>query len=63
MEEKLLYQNGVITVTQSRYIVGDKTFAMRNISSVQLGVISPNWSPGILLTGLGVCLLFIEQDY
>ena len=57
MEEKTFLQNGNITVTQSRFIVDSKTFAMRNISSVQVGVIPAKRGFGILLILIGIILL------
>ena len=32
--EKIFYQDKNVTVTQSRFVVDGKTYAMRNISSV-----------------------------
>ena len=34
--EKTFYQDGHVTVTQSRYVTHSKTYAMRNISSVHI---------------------------
>lgn len=42
MEETIYYQNGDVLVTNSRFVTGGKTYAMRNISSVQMGKIVPN---------------------
>ena len=61
MEEVSFYQSTDVTVTQSRYIVGSKTFAMRNISSVQIGFIPVNRNLGYVMTVLGFVLLFSEQ--
>lgn len=57
MEEISFFQSSGVTVTQSRYIVFDKTFAMRNISSVQVGVIPAKRGFGILLIIVGLFLL------
>lgn len=61
MEETTLYQNGSVLVTQSRYIVGSKTFAMRNISSVQIGIIPANRTLGIILIAGGILLAFAQE--
>src|SRR4051812_16251392 len=58
MEEISFYQSNSVSVTQSRFIVGNKTFAMRNISSVQIGLIPANrtWGYIIVLIGLVIAL-------
>jgi hypothetical protein len=61
MEETIFYQNGSIKVTQSRFIVENKTYAMRNISSVYIGVITPNRLPGILFLIIGILIAISEQ--
>ncbi len=60
MDEVSFYKNGSVSVTQSRFIVGDKTYAMRNISSVQIGIITPSRTLGILFVIIGVLLAFNE---
>ena len=61
MEEKIFYQNGDVRVTQSRFIVGDKTFALRNISSVQVGSIGPNRTLYSIVVLIGALSLLAEQ--
>ena len=61
MEEKTFYQNGVVRVTQSRFIVGDQTFALRNISSVQVGLIGPNRTLYGIVVLIGALSLLAEQ--
>jgi len=61
MEEKIFYQNGDVRVTQSRFIVGDKTFALRNISSVQVGLIGPNRTLYSIVVLIGALSLLAEQ--
>ena len=56
MEEKIFYQNGSVTVTQSRFIAGSVTYAIRNISSVQVGVNKASRTLQILLIILGVII-------
>ena len=61
MEEKTFYQDGSVIVTQTRFIVGSKTFAMRNISSVQIGLIEAHRTPYYIFIVIGICLAFIPQ--
>jgi hypothetical protein len=61
MEEIIFYQSGPISVTQSRFIVENKTFAVRNISSVQIGIIPANRTLGIILIIGGVLLCFAQE--
>lgn len=58
MEEKVYYQNGDILVTPSRFVNAGKTYAMRNISSVQIGVIEPQ-GKGVLILGILICFLVL----
>jgi hypothetical protein len=62
MEEIIFFQSSGVTVTQSRYIVDNKTFAMRNISSVHVGVIPAKRGFGILLIAIGFILLVSSAD-
>ncbi|MCB0465793.1 MAG: hypothetical protein KDC78_09005 [Aequorivita sp.] len=59
-QEKMFYQDSTVTVTQSRYIAGSKTYAMRNISSVSLFKIDKSRTGAILLLVVGILLLFPE---
>ena len=43
-EEKVFYQGAHVTVTQSRFIVGSETFAMRNITSVRTARRDPDYN-------------------
>ena len=38
MKEKVYFEEGDVTITSSRVKIGDKTFVLRNISAVQVGV-------------------------
>ncbi|MFB9842504.1 DUF6232 family protein [Mucilaginibacter ginsenosidivorans] len=62
MEETIFFQSGGVTVTQSRYIVDNKTFAMRNISSVQVGVILAKRGFGFFLLVVGLILAVSSND-
>ena len=56
--EKVFYQDTNVTVTQSRFIAANKTYAMRNISSVSLFKIEKSLGTQIVLTIIGVLMLF-----
>jgi Family of unknown function (DUF6232) len=48
--ERTYFQQGDVTVTSARFIVGSQTFAMRNITSVQTVEIEPDSpNPGYLM--------------
>ena len=64
MEEKVFYEDNYVKVTSARFISGKKTYAMRNISSVQLGKISPKRGFPIFLIVVGIIMLFfIDTQY
>ncbi|MEO6633157.1 MAG: DUF6232 family protein [Mucilaginibacter sp.] len=62
MDEKQFYENGEVIVTQSRFIVGSKTYAVRNISSVQIGVIEPNRTFGYILLVIGIVATLAAEN-
>jgi hypothetical protein len=48
--EGVLFKFGDIVITNTRFIVGSQTFAIRNITSVRVEEIEPNYSvPGSLM--------------
>lgn len=55
------YQDGAVTVTQSRLVTHSKTYAMRNISSVHLFEIEKSKRLPLLLLIAGVLLVFGEE--
>jgi hypothetical protein len=57
MAEETYFSQGDVQVTNSRVVLGGKTYAMRNITSVTIGEIPPNRVPGIVLAVLGLCPL------
>ena len=60
--EKIFYQDGNVSVTQSRFIVNGKTHAMRNISSVANRRIAKSIAGPIWLIILGLVLFFFQGN-
>jgi hypothetical protein len=54
MEEKVFFEKQGIIVTQSRFVYGAETYAVRNITSVKPKEIPPSngWSIVLILVGL-----------
>ena len=61
-QEKIFFQDTDVTVTQSRFISGGTTYAMRNISSVFLYKFPKNLSKPKFLIAVGIILLIISND-
>ena len=57
MEEKNFYENGNVSVSNSRFIVDGQTYAMSNVTSVKTGVVKAKKYPGILITLVGLLTL------
>lgn len=55
--ETTYYQDGNITVTNARAVLGSKTYAMANITSVSMGEIPANRTPGIVIALIGLAIL------
>ena len=61
MEEKIFYQNGIVRVTNARFIVGNQTHAMNGVTSIA-HVSSPPQRGGLILgLLLGLVLLFFGE--
>lgn len=58
--EKIFYQDESVKVTQSRFTVGNETYAMRNISSVTNYEIKKSRIKPILFTIGGIIYVFVE---
>lgn len=61
MDEKNFYQDSTVTVTQSRFIVSGKTYAMRNISSVHVSKIEPSKKGAIIIILIGLVMAFSAE--
>ncbi|PKM19840.1 MAG: QacE [Gammaproteobacteria bacterium HGW-Gammaproteobacteria-15] len=58
MEEKVFFNQGNVTVSNSRFIVNGQTYAMSNVTSVKSGEIAPNHGAAVILGFIGLaCLL------
>ena len=58
MEEKIFYDAGSISVSNSRFIVDGQTYAMSNVTSVKTGVEEAKKGAGILIGLIGLLVLF-----
>jgi hypothetical protein len=56
-KEKVYYSDGAITVTSSRAVLGPKTYAMANITSVSLQANMPGAGCGLVLLLVGLFLM------
>ena len=54
-EETVYYQDEKVRITNSRAVIGDKTFAMANITSVAAEVTRGNYLLPVLLLPAGLC--------
>ena len=55
--ETTYYQDGSIMVTNARAVLGSKTYAMANITSVSMGEIPANRTAGIVIVVIGLAIL------
>ncbi len=61
--ENQFYHDGVVTVTQSRFVTQSKTYAMRNISSVHIFEIQKSRVGPIIMILLGFPFLFSGEIF
>ena len=59
MEEKVYYQDSNVTVTNARFVTGATVYAMRNISSVQMGKIPPKNTWAVIGIAVGFIMLIV----
>ncbi|MFI5161219.1 MAG: DUF6232 family protein [Sphingobacteriales bacterium] len=60
-KEVTFYQDGNVTVTQSRFITHSKTYAMRNISSVHLFEIVKSRRFPVVMVIIGLLMLLSDD--
>ena len=60
--EFTFYQDGNVTVTQSRFVTNSKTYAMRNISSVHIFEIIKSKTLPITMIIIGILMLFSDAS-
>ncbi|CEJ67771.1 hypothetical protein BN1195_00047 [Chryseobacterium oranimense G311] len=61
--ETKFYQDGFVTVTQSRFVTQSKTYAMRNISSVHVFEIIKSKTKAVLMIIFGLLFLFFKDIF
>jgi hypothetical protein len=61
-KEKTLYQNNDVTVTQSRFISGGTTYAIRNISFVRICKIRKDIVTQIFYIVVGIIFIIFSLD-
>ncbi|APW66796.1 MAG: zinc ribbon domain-containing protein [Arcobacter sp.] len=63
-EEKIFYDEGYIKVTNTRFISGEQTFSLNNISSVTVGKSEGGISAmGWIIALVGLILVFVLPDW
>ena len=61
MDEKIFFEDGGVKITNARFIVGSKTYAMSGVTSVKTHVEPPNRMMPIIIGAVGVLLLFVQS--
>ncbi|MFT8452017.1 MAG: DUF6232 family protein [Zymomonas mobilis] len=57
MSEVEFYRNNNVIITNSRFIVGQTTYAMNGITSVTCGKVDPSLRAGIIFSVIGVVMI------
>ncbi|EGR0495346.1 hypothetical protein RYY30_003524 [Vibrio cholerae] len=60
MEEKIFFESNDVKVTNSRFITGNQTYAMSNVTSVKPHKQSPNRMPWIFALCYG-CIFYTNK--
>ncbi|PTA48375.1 QacE [Shewanella morhuae] len=55
MEEKVFFNQGNVSVSNSRFIVSGQTYAISNVTSVKSGIISASKGAAVFLIFIGLC--------
>jgi len=62
-KEKTYFSQGNVIVTNSRVVIGGKTYATKHINSVQAGVIKPNRTWPIILLIVGIISILVGIEF
>jgi hypothetical protein len=57
MSEQVFFEQGNVKVTNARFIVSSKTYAMNGVTSVKSSVVPPNRGGVLVLIGIGLLIL------
>jgi len=63
MEERMFFDTGNISVSNSRFIVDGQTYAMGNVTSVKTGIEEAKKGGGILIGVIGLLVLFGAKSF
>lgn len=58
MDEKIFFNQGNVSVSNSRFIVDGQTYAMSNVTSVKSGVTPPDRGAAVVIAVIGLACLF-----
>ncbi|MFP6847555.1 MAG: DUF6232 family protein [Pseudomonas sp.] len=58
MDETIFFNQGNVSVSNSRFIVDGQTYAMSNVTSVKSGVTPPDRGASIVIAAIGLLCLF-----
>ena len=58
MEEKIFFNEGQVTVSNSRFTVSGQTYAMSNVTSVKSGIIEADYGAPAFIFFIGLACLF-----
>ncbi|MCG4454468.1 DUF6232 family protein [Pseudomonas sp. MMS21-TM103] len=58
MDEKIFFNQGNVSVSNSRFIVDGQTYAMSNVTSVKSGATPPDRGTAIIIAIIGLACLF-----
>jgi len=57
MEERVFFEHGSVKVTNARFIVGTRTYAMNGVTSVKSSVTPPTRGLPLALMGIGALMI------
>lgn len=58
MDEKIFFNQGNVSVSNSRFIVDGQTYAMNNVTSVKSGVTPPDRGAAVVIAIIGMACFF-----
>ena len=61
MAEQVFFEQGNVKVTNARFIVDSKTYAMNGVTSVKSSIVPPNRTGAIIAIGVGLLMVFAAE--
>jgi hypothetical protein len=61
MSEQIFFEQGNVKVTNARFVVSSRTYAMNGVTSVKSNVVPPSRTGALIAIGIGILIVFAAE--